>query len=210
MLGKIVYMFRYIAVILIAWLSLLQGTFLEHIPVNLLQPDGSKIFSFSSGDEYYVRLHNAEDYTIIQNEDDGFYYYAQLLNSEVVPTIYRADQSLSETVNLRPGIYISKEDYLQRRNNKNQGRGRDAPTIGTINNINIFIRFADEEEFGTARSVMDEPFNKPEGPSLAHYYDEVSYSQVEVITHHFPVCDMSTNLSYQDQYPRSYYQPYNT
>mgnify|MGYP003325351365 CR=1 FL=1 len=56
---------------------------------------------------------------------------------------------------------------------------------------------------------MDEPFNKPEGPSLAHYYDEVSYSQVEVITHHFPVCDMSTNLSYQDQYPRSYYQPYN-
>ena len=56
---------------------------------------------------------------------------------------------------------------------------------------------------------MDEPFNKPEGPSLAHYYDEVSYSQVEVNTHHFPACEMSTHLSYQDQYPRSYYQPYN-
>ena len=78
MLGNIVYMFRYIAVILITWLSLLQGSFLEYIPVNLLQPDGSKIPCFSSGDEYYVRLHNAEDYTIMQNTDDGFYYYAKL------------------------------------------------------------------------------------------------------------------------------------
>ena len=104
-------MFRYIAVILIVWLSLLQGTFLENIPVNLLQPDGSKISCFSSGDEYYVRLHNAEDYTIIQNADDGYYYYAQLLNSEVVPTHYRADQPIPETADLQAGVYISKADY---------------------------------------------------------------------------------------------------
>ncbi len=186
---------------LIVLLSIGFGAFLDNIPVNLLQPDGSIISCFSSGDEYYVRLHNEDDYTIIQNVDDGFYYYAQLLNSDVVPSHYRADKSPSETVNLRPGIYISKEDYLQRRNNKSQERGRDAPTIGTINNINIFIRFADEAEFGTPRSVMDEPFNKPDGPSLSHYYDEVSYSQLEVNTHHYPVCDMSTNLSYQDLYP---------
>ena len=200
---------KIICITMILCASICIGAFLEDIPVNLHQPDGSILSCFSSGDEYYVRLHNADDYTIIQNIDDGFYYYAQLLNSEVVPTHYLAGQPLPEMANLQPGIHISKENYSQRRNNKSQGRGRDAPTIGTINNINIFIRFADEAEFGTPRSIMDEPFNKPEGPSIAHYYDEVSYSQVEVITHHFPVCDMSTNLSYQDQYPRSYYQPYN-
>jgi len=202
-------MYKKLYIIYIGILSLCFGAYLEDIPVNLHQPDGSEISCFSSGDEYYVRLHNAEDYTIIQNANDGFYYYANLLNKEVVPSHYRANQPLPETVNIQPGIYINKEDYLQRRNNKSQGRGRDAPTIGTVNNINIFIRFADENEFATPRSIMDEPFNKPEGPSLAHYYDEVSYSQVEVNTHHFPICDMSTNLSYQDQYPRSYYQPYN-
>jgi len=194
---------------MISFLSICFGAYLKDIPVNLLQPDGSEISCLSSGDEYYVRLHNIEGYTIIQNTDDGFYYYADFINGDVVPSNYRADQPLPAMEKLQPGIYISREDYLRRRHNKDQGRGRDAPTTGTINNINIFIRFADEAEFGIARSVMDEPFNKPEGPSLAHYYDEVSYSQVEVITHHFPVCDMSTNLSYQDQYPRSYYQPYN-
>ena len=77
---------------------------------------------------------------------------------------------------------ISLDEYLTLKNKKNTGRGRDAPTTGTINNINIFIRFSDESEFGTARYIMDELFNKSDGPSLSHYYDEVSYSQLEVIT----------------------------
>ena len=198
-----------ISVILIVWLSIGQGAYLKNIPINLQQPDGTKLNCWATGDEFYVRLHDGNNYTIIQKQENGYFYYAQSINDEVVPTIFRADQSVPAGIKLERGVRISKEDYLQRRNNKSQGRGRDAPTMGTINNINIFIRFADEEEFATPRSVMDEPFNKFDGPSLAHYYDEVSYSQVEVNTHHFPMCDMSTNLSYQDQYPRSYYQPYN-
>ncbi len=190
--------------------SIAFSAYLNNIPVYLQQPDGTKLHCLLTGDEYYVRLHDALNYTIIQSNIDGYYYYAQFINSEVVPTIIRADQVVPPGFHLERAVHISKEEYLQRRNLKSQGRGRDAPTIGTINNINIFIRFADEAEFGTPRSVMDEPFNKPDGPSLAHYYDEVSYSQVEVNTHHFPICDMSTNLSYQDQFPRSYYQPYNS
>ena len=77
-------MLRNISVILIVWLSLLHGALLNNIPVNLLQSDGSKISCFSSGDEYYVRLHDDKNYTIIQNQDDGFYYYAQLINDEVI------------------------------------------------------------------------------------------------------------------------------
>ena len=111
---------RAILITLIGFLSIGFGAFLDNIPVNLLQPDGSKMSCFSSGDEYYVRLHDTQNYTIIQSIHDGYYYYAQLINNEVVPTIYRADQPLPETVNLQPEIYISKEDYLQRRNNKSQ------------------------------------------------------------------------------------------
>ena len=120
----------YLGVLSFAW-----SAFLENIPVTLHQPDGSTISCFSSGDEYYVRLHNSENYTIIQNADDGFYYYAQMKKSKVVPSHYRADQPISVTANLHAGVYISKDEYLNRRINQNQERGRDAPTIGTINNI---------------------------------------------------------------------------
>ena len=119
--------------------------FLQDIPINLHQPDGTMISCFSSGDEYYVRLHDENDYTIMQNADDGYYYYVQQVKNEVIPTSYRADHPIPLSANFQSGIHISKSDYLKRRENKSQSRGRDAPTIGTINNINIFIRFADEE-----------------------------------------------------------------
>ena len=141
----------------------------------------------------------------------SFYYFAIFSESEVTPSQYRADLPLPDGTGISEDVRISHEEYLQRRSRFDTRYGdRDAPTFGTINNINIFIRFADENEFNTPRWQMDELFNKPEGPSLSHFYDEVSYSQMEVNTHHFPVCDMSTNLSYQDAHPRSYYQPYNS
>ena len=130
-----------------------------------------------------MRLHDKNNYTIIQSHDDGYYYYAQSIQREVVPSIYRADQYIPQGIYLRSAVRIGKDQYQQRRNNFwNKDEERDAHTTGTINNINIFIRFADEEEFTTPRLVMDELFNKSEGPSLSHYYDEVSYSQLEVIT----------------------------
>ena len=197
------------AYILIILSGLCWNALLKDIPIDLKQPDGSSLSAFASGDEYYVRLHNVDNYTIIQNTYDGYYYYAKLIENNITPTPFRADQPIPNSLSFDKGITITRSEYIKRRTNKSSFRGRDAPTIGTINNINIFIRFADENEFSTPRSIMDEPFNKPEGPSLAHYYDEVSYSLLEVNTYHYPICDMSTNLSYQDEFPRSYYQPYN-
>ena len=86
---------------------------------------------------------------------------------------------------------------------------RDAPSIGTINNLNVFIRFADENEFNSPRSYHDAFFNDSDGPSMYHYFKEVSYELLNVNTHHYPQCDLSANLSYQDQYDRNYYKPYN-
>ena len=183
---------------------------IENIPTNLSQPDGTYFSCLSSGNHYYVRLHDIDNFTIIQSETNGYYYYAKFENNKIVPSKYKANKKLPANSGIKPGIKINKSDYLNKINNKNGRNGRDAPTTGTINNINIFIRFADEQEFGTPRYIMDEPFNKQDGPSISHYFDEVSYSQLEVITHHFPLCDMSTNLSYQDEYSRSYYQPYNS
>ena len=135
---------RKICIIILGWLSIGLGAYLEDIPVALHQPDGTQINSFSSGNENYIRLHDAQNYTIIQSIHDGFYYYAQLENKKVIPTIYRADQLIPENTNLQPGVQITREEYLEKRDRYQNRGGRDAPTIGTVNNINIFIRFADE------------------------------------------------------------------
>ena len=135
-IGTMVYMLRNIFVILFFCLSIGLGAYLENIPVTLHQPDDTELNCFSTGDEYYIRLHNEENYTIIQSQLDGYYYFAQFTNDKIIPTIFRADHAIPAGINIEKGVQISKESYLERRNNSGHDRGRDAPTIGTINNIN--------------------------------------------------------------------------
>ena len=189
-------------------LNISLAAYLENIPVKLYQPDGSFINCYVTGDEFYSRLHDSDNYTIVQNFSDGYYYYAIKENNEIKPSLVRFSSN-SDRDFLVPNIRISKEEYFFRRNLFKQGRERrDAPTFGTINNINIFIRFSDEEEFALPRSSYDWQFNSSDGPSLHHYFLEVSNDNLEVSTTHYPQCEMSQNLSYQDPYPRSYYQVY--
>ncbi len=191
--------------------TLLFSALLYDVPVELKQPDGSTLHCYASGDEYYSRLHDQNDYTITQSNEDGFYYYALLENQTIVPSIYRADQNYNlAQLGFRKKVMIPQERYLEIRERWWNGvETRDAPTTGTVNNLNVFIRFADEDEFGNARSYYDSYFNNENGPSMKHYFSEVSYDMLTVNTIHYPTSSMDSNLSYQDQYPRSYYQPYN-
>ncbi|NTW24928.1 MAG: M6 family metalloprotease domain-containing protein, partial [Lentimicrobium sp.] len=55
----------------------------------------------------------------------------------------------------------------------------------------------------------DNLFNQPTGVSLKTYYNEVSYNQFTIGSTHYPDCAMTTNYSYTDSHPRSYFEPYN-
>ena len=191
--------------------GMLSAAYLRDIPIDLKIPNGDLFSCFVSGDEFYNRFHDENNYTIIQSQQDGYYYYAEMFNQQLVPSAYRSDLGNNpETLGFSKGLTIPKEEYLAIRDRRWNGvERRDAPSIGTVNNLNVFIRFADEDEFGNARTYYDEPFNSENGPSMKHYFNEVSYEMLTVNTIHYPVCDEDSNLSYQDGYPRSYYQPYN-
>ena len=200
---------KYISVFLVS-INFIFCAYLENIPVKLAQPDGTLINCLTSGDEYYHYLHDNAGYTILQNQEDGFYYYAVNNNNNIVPSIYLVNSINPEDVGLEKKVMISHDEYKLRRDLYWEDvEYRDAPTLGTINNLNVFIRFEGEEEFPNSRSYYDIPFNNPDGPSLGHYFKEVSYDLLTVNTFHYPDCDPSINISYQDEYPRDYYKPYN-
>ena len=144
-------------------LNFLLPAKLNNIPILLYQPDGTMFECLVSGDEFYNYLHDINNFTIIQNEHDGFYYYAKKNSDDVIPSQFLVNSINPSIEGLEPNVFIDKDIYYSRRNSRLASfEMRDAPSIGTINNINVFIRFSDDNEFQNSRSYYNEPFNNSE------------------------------------------------
>jgi len=182
----------------------------KFLPYTIQQPDGAVIQCFVSGDEYFNWLHDKDGYTIIQ-ASDGYYYWGETKGDAVVPTAFRADQADPAAAGMKKWAKISLSAYQARKAfyAENTDHSVRAPHTGTMNNLAVYIRFADDAEFTTTRQTYDNKFNAPTGKSLQSYYAEVSYQTFTISTSHYPECALITNLSYQDYHPRSYFQPYN-
>lgn len=187
----------------------LNAAWFDNLPYSVTQPDGTVIECYASGDEFFNWLHDEDGYTIIAGAD-GFYYYGKELNGFVVPTAYKVNSVDPASVGIEPWAKISRDEYLKIREEfwKDADKSVKAPHTGTLNNLVVYIRFADQTEFTQPRSLYDARFNNTTSASLKHYFYEVSYEKLTIDSHHYPVCELTTNLSYQDQHPRNYYEPY--
>jgi M6 family metalloprotease-like protein len=205
---------RYSLIILILMvLATMNAALILDQPVNLQQPDGTWLALYASGDEYYNYLHDAEGYTIMQHPETGFFVYAVSDKGSLSASEYNVHEYEAAALPISAGLRISESEYRYRRQlfavpSRYQSR---APTEGTLNNLVVYIRFADQTEFPEPRSVFDPLFNADDGitPSMLSYYEEVSYNLLTISSTHYPLTDMQNNLSYQDEEPRAYYSPYN-
>ena len=194
-------------IFLLTFLStFLFSAYLRDVPQQIKQPDGTVVNCFSTGDEFYNWVHDKDGYTIVRSQVDGFLYYA---NEDMNPSAYKVSTSNPTALGLKKWIKIPKNQYLAIRDEYIENDIKRTPTLGTVNNLNVFIRFADENEFSGTFTYYDTPFNLEEGPSMRHYFKEVSYNLLDAPTTHFPLADGENVISYQDDYPRSYYEPYN-
>ncbi len=191
----------------------LPAALYRDLPMTVTQPDGTTIECLATGDEYFNYLHDEAGFTIIQNPQDGYYYYGETVNDEIVPTGYRVGEIDPAFTGIRQRALISKENYQQRKDARDHEvrDGNRAPHFGTMVNLVVYIRFADQTEFTSTRAFFDQKFSddEPGANSVYNYYQEVSYQNLEIESHHYPECEMEINLSYQDSYPRNYYSPYN-
>ena len=197
-------------VFIILFLSARSAWF-SNQPVQVVQPDGSIVRCFASGDEYYNWLHDKEGFTIIQSAD-GYYYYGFVSGNIIKASSWKVNETDPSSVGLEKWAKISGKEYEKRKQLFNSSPGMTAltPHSGALNNLVVFIRFSDDSEFVDDRQFFDSKFNTQPGISLKSYYDEVSYNQLLIDATYYPACLMNSNLSYQDTHPRSYFQPYNT
>lgn len=193
-----------------------NAAYLEKVPVRIKQPDGTIIQVFVTGDEFHHRVHDAYDYTIIKN-NEGYCVYAQKINGRLVPTNYYVGRENPFWLPLQPGLDEDEQYILEKRKmffekmqqKANEKGIKSLKSVSQINNIVIFIRFADEEEFQENIGFYDSLFNSDvtNANSMKAYYRQMSYNQLLIESYLFPMSS-TTVLSYQDNNPRAYYQPY--
>jgi len=92
--------------------------YIENIPMKIVQPDGARINCFASGDEFFNRLHDENDYSIIQGED-GWYYYGVRLDGDVIPSKFIVGLVDPVSVGIEKRAVISKELYKKKVNSFN-------------------------------------------------------------------------------------------
>ncbi len=198
----------------------LWAAWLSNVPVTIKQPDGTSLNLLSTGDEFYNWVHDSEGFTVVRNAD-GYLVYALLENGMLIPSDYRVGQVSPSSVGLTPGLNISPEKMLAKRNtflemtrDKEKAGGvvkSTADAEGNFNNIVIYIRFADQNEFIIDTSVYLDMFNKNEDGynSMFNYFQMVSYGTLFLTSTAYPVPPTNIVVSYQDEHPRNYYEPYN-
>ncbi|MCD4829859.1 MAG: M6 family metalloprotease domain-containing protein [Candidatus Cloacimonetes bacterium] len=190
----------------------LPAALIRNQPMTITQPDGTAYDVFASGDEFFNYLHDEAGFTIIPDRDTDWYHYAERSGDDLIPGPWRVGEVEPEAAGLEPYTLISQSAYLARRNAWMDGVRDDSriPDTGDVNNLVVYIRFADQSEFDLTREFYDQKFNDvtPGAESMYNYYNEVSYGEMFLYSYHFPVCDMTTNLSYQDSHSRGYFSPY--
>lgn len=193
-----------------------EGAYLRNFPVTVLQPDGSTLPCFASGDEFYNWLHDARGYTIMQDPVTGYYVYAVTAGGSLAASSHVAGQEdpaelgLEPNVSLSPTISRTKSQRLALKDLLRSSPVINAPHSGTLNNIVIFIRFSDETEFTDLATLYTNMLNTTTAGynSMYNYFREASYNQLSITTALYPNHG-ATVVSYQDAHPRGYYRPYN-
>jgi len=77
-----------------------------------------------------------------------------------------------------------------------------------LTNLVIFVRFADDAEIDHSFAAVDTMFNAKTQYSVYRFFDVMSYGKIHYNTVYTNNIQNGVIVSYQDSYPRSYFEPY--
>jgi M6 family metalloprotease-like protein len=193
------------------------AAYLRNVPQTVRQPDGAVLHLLATGDEFSAWLHDSLGYLVVRRPDDGVLTYAVEDGGKTVPSRFVVGRDDPEQAGLTPGLRpapgLAVTAAAARQGLRASAAAPGKPTFTAINNLVVFVRFADEPEFTRDRplSVYDAKFNDtaPGAVSVRNYFQQASYGQVTVQTTFYPRSPDASVVSFQDAHPRSYYLPFN-
>ena len=195
------------AIIILLGLNPVSAAWLENVPQTITQPNGEVISCFATGDEFYHWLHDEKGYTIVLNPDDGYFYYGIREGEKVVPSKYTVNSVDPASKGIPVNAKISSRLYQDRKDEYSLPFKslKDAPTSGQVNNLVVYVAFADDSVFSKTRSYYKPFFSHEDSVSMKDYFREVSYNRLFIDTYHYPESPDTTSIVYIDEKPRGYF-----
>jgi|GEM_PF-497414 len=199
------------------WSYSAKAAYLEDIPTSITQPDGRILECFVTGDEFFRRFHDKDGFTIVKNPETRWFVYAVRSGDTLAPTehIFGSSNPVALGLSARalpsPRILEQKRTEHYRHVPKPDIKKKERLLVsntGTIQNLVIYIRFADETEFADDTSTYHTMFNASSGNSQLTYFREVSYNTLNIYSSFYPRPSSSIVKSFQDSHNRNYFQPY--
>lgn len=192
---------------------------LENVPTPLVQPNGTAFTAYSSGDESFNYLHDAQGSLIVQDET-GWYVYAANEDGQPVPSqervasshTFRRFASRKSSARMTAGEVDLSAYPEPERSQQRISAGRTG-SKEKMYNLVVFLRFQGEEEFlsgPTEQPVTDSGMEFAESYEKARqYFDKISdgtYEPEALFLTANP--QRKAARSYEDSHARGYYQPY--
>ena len=181
----------------------------ENDTVTIEQPDGKSYQMYLTGDEFFMRIHDASGYIITQEPDGYFYYVREWNNDKWIASEFKVGSVNPLTTNLQTWL-IPPVEYFERVILPKREIAMKAPPVktkkmtnGSSTAIIILVKFADQTDFSESfLTSMDSTLNAVNTKSLNKYYKEVSYGKLFLNGH-------IIRKTYTTPQPRAYFLPYN-
>ncbi len=199
---------------LVLCFAYLGANYVENNPFEHTQPDGSRLNLFVSGDEYYHRVHDADNFTILLHPESGYAVYAIPDGNTIRASEYVVGSANPASLGIQPGLFkdLTAANQLKAERQALRDAGNRGSPTGTLNNIVGFVRFNDQTNFPTTPSYTSyyNNFMSTSQQSLADYYDEVSSGALDINSYLYPGAGTGGYpMSFQVDHDRGYYSPYN-
>lgn len=189
----------------------LSANYVQNQPYEYANPDGTKLSLSVSGDEFEHQLHDKQGFTVLVDPQDGYAVYAESDGTGIKPSMHRVGLTDPASLGLKPHLkpdYTGNE-FLKKRRSETAANNVRTSTTGTLNNIVIFIRFLDQNEYQDTSESYNQLFNTSPTNSMNSFFLEDSNNQLAINSTFYPAPVGGIVRSFQDGHNRGYFSPYN-
>ena len=172
-------------------------------PVEVTQPDGSRVTLKAKGDRLLHWYENTEGYTVLRDKAGRYVYAIKDHEENLLPSEITVESTQTAPAEILPGLRFSakqvaaaKKAYIP--DDEVKSNPNPFPTTGTNNVLVILAEFPDQpgvSPVGAIEGMMNAPDYNGTG-SFRDYYLQLSYNNLTLNSTVTPWVLLSQNLSY--------------